>query len=405
MIILDDVNTKLQLTTSTAADCDVVVDFVDVVAGTSSEMKSQETAITTATTTDILAVPGASTQRRVHCIRVKNKDTIAQTVLIVKDVSATDYQLTPTVTVAAGELMMIGLDGEISTYDASGRKKTFTTQNATTTGYASIYTKSGATSEAAGNFYCFGHVAGNPGIWALGSALPGTPGLNGRTTDGTATADFGCVPYKNATVGSNYLSDFKCAANVLGVYQLVDFLWVNSNISGTTTTNQAITSGAMPARDLDGSVNGRGCGIALYFYTAAGTNAGAISTSTVSYTNTAGTAGRTATLTATTGFQIPTTPALGTWVPFSLAAGDTGVKSIEGITLATSLGVVACAHLVVYRPLATSASSAIYNVGSTYGFEQNPGVRLYDGTCAHIVQWASATTATNVMSLTSIMER
>lgn len=407
MIVLLTNLSELRMTTTSAEPVDAVVHYQDRVGSGLVEGPARAT-VSAATTTTILTVGTAQendVQRVVRNIAVRNRGAALQTVTLLVTHDAVDYLFTPAISLEAGESLMVDEEGRINVYDVDGVQvvaavATSGGASSAIAGYVSCYTKTGGTSEAAGVNYCFGHVAGNPGAWDIG-----TPGLNGRAPDGTAIADFGCFHYKNATTGANYLTDFKCSASVLGTYILNDFVWVNSGISGTTTSDQAISSVAFAARDLDGSANGRGYGIALYFYTAAGSNAGLISGSTVDYTNSEGTSGRTATLIALTGRQIPVTPARGTWIPFNLQDGDVGVKSIEGIVLATSLGVANCAHLVVYRQLAIAGPSAIYNVGASFGFEQAPGVRLYDGTCAHIVQWATATTATVVVAAASIMER
>lgn len=125
--------------------------------------------------------------------------------------------------------------------------------------------------------------------------------------------------------------------------------------------------------------------------TTANTNAAAISNSTVSYTNSDGTSGRTATLTAIAGSQIPVTPVIGTIVWFNLQAGDKGVRSIQSITLATSLGGGAVS-LMICRDLANIGTSLV-NVQFTRKLSE-PGVRLYNGTCMLHCILASAVTAT-----------
>ena len=57
---------------------------------------SQETAITTATTTTILSAPGAATtEKRVKAgmLSIRNKGTADNTITIIVDVSATDYEV------------------------------------------------------------------------------------------------------------------------------------------------------------------------------------------------------------------------------------------------------------------------------------------------------------------------
>ncbi len=101
----------LELTTSTTAPIDVSVSYVDITTTTFAPSTS-ETKITTATTTAILVAPSASTQRQIKLITIINRDASASnTVLVKKDISATEYNLTNTVTLLAGESMQY-VDGQ-----------------------------------------------------------------------------------------------------------------------------------------------------------------------------------------------------------------------------------------------------------------------------------------------------
>jgi hypothetical protein len=101
---------KLQLVTGSAATVDVVCSYMDgtaaaplVVQGDTSG--TQLTAITTATTTDILGTPAASELRRVLFMTVRNKHATTSTdVTVVLDRSGTDYELYK-VALAPGETL------------------------------------------------------------------------------------------------------------------------------------------------------------------------------------------------------------------------------------------------------------------------------------------------------------
>ncbi len=179
-------------------------------------------------------------------------------------------------------------------------------------------------------------------------------------------------------------------ASVNHSHLFFDVLWVNSGIVVTTTTAQAISMPTLPARDVNGTTNGEGCMIGLMF-TAAATNAAVISNTTVTYTNSDGTGSRTATLSAIVGSQIPATPVVGTMIWFNLQAGDKGVRSIQSITLGTSL-VTGSVSLFIARDLANTGTSLV-NVQFTRRLS-DPGVRLYNGTCMLHCILASAATAT-----------
>lgn len=98
---------KLQLTTSAAADIDVVASYVDStgVSGSNVTPGNDPTNIATATTTDIVAAPAASTFRMVKWLNVRNKHaTLSCDVTVILDVSTADYPLHKT-TLAPGEVL------------------------------------------------------------------------------------------------------------------------------------------------------------------------------------------------------------------------------------------------------------------------------------------------------------
>lgn len=96
MINLDATTDKLQLVTSAAVTIDVHCSYIDAVSTTlvPSGGGSQNTAITTATTTDILAAPGASTLRNLKTLTARNKHaTSSCDVTLVYDQNGTDFEL------------------------------------------------------------------------------------------------------------------------------------------------------------------------------------------------------------------------------------------------------------------------------------------------------------------------
>jgi len=258
------------------------------------------------------------------------------------------------------------------------------------------FMKAATASKGTGYWYCTSKDAGMPGAWT-----PGTPGINGRVTDGTQSADYGCIPIANPSVGTNYLTALEMASSVTHTNDFFDCLWVNSGIVVTTTTAQAIVTPTLPARDVNGTTSGEGCSIALLF-TAASTNGATISNTTVSYTNSKGVSGRTATLAPINSSQIPGSPPVGTIIWFNLQAGDTGVQSIQNITLGTSL-VTGSVSLMICRDISI-VGTPIANV-STPKQIGAPGIRLYNGTCMLHNILAATTTATFFTGSLAVMEK
>jgi hypothetical protein len=298
-------------------------------------------------------------------------------------------------TLLPGENMIFGEEGRWVHRDANGAEYPPAGKGAYD-GYTIPFMKSSTAADAVGFWYCTSKDTGFPGAWA-----PGTPGLNGRVTDGTAAPDAGCVPIKNPAVGANYLTELMMSNSTSHYNLFFDVLWVNSGLVVTTTTAQAITTPTLPARDVNGTTNGEGCMIGMLF-TAAATNAAVIQNSTVSYTNSDGVAGHTAVLTALAGGYIPATPTVGTLVWFSLQAGDKGVRSIESVTLGTSL-VTGSISMIIARDCA-SIGTTIINIPATRTLS-SPGVRLYNSTCMLHCILASATTITFFNGELTIQEK
>ena len=242
------------------------------------------------------------------------------------------------------------------------------------------FIKVGATMENAGVFHSLFYTSGQPGA----AAAP-TPGLAGTAL----TTYAGQIPWTNPTGGNeSRLMRLSAAANVVGTLVLVDRLWHNSGLVVTTTTAQTVNSVAWPARDENGSTNGNDIMVGIEVSTAT-TNASAVTNTTMSYTNEAGTAGRTATMSF-----FNATAVAGTFVPFQLQAGDGGIRSVQSVTLGTSYG-AGTIHLVAYRVLAQVPIMSA-NVGNFVDIISSGAVRLYDNTVPQLLWLPSATTATTV---------
>lgn len=395
MLLLTSTSDLVRLTTGTATSTiEVHTSYVDV-SGTTVTPGRTNTLITTATTTTIVGSPGASTQRNVKAIYVTNDSPGTNCTVGVEHTDGTTVIELIQFVLLPGENLGYREDGSWVHRDSAGAEYPpagLGAYNGRTIGFM----KTGTAADTAGYWYSTSKDGGFPGAWA-----PGTPGLNGRVTDGTTTADNGCVPIQNPSTGANYITELQMAASVNHSHLFFDVLWVNSGIVVTTTTAQAITTPTLPARDVDGGTSGEGCMIGM-LTTTANTNAAAIANSTVSYTNSKGVPGRTATLSAIAGSQAPITPAIGTLIWFNLAAGDTGVQSIQSVTLGTSYGAGALS-LFIARDIATIGTT-IPNV-TAQKIPNTPGIRLYNGTCMLHCILASATTATFFSGEFAIMER
>jgi len=395
MLLLTSISDLIQITTGTAASTiEVHASYVDLSGSTVTPGRTN-TRITTASTTTVVGSPAAATQRNVKGLYITNNSSGTNCDIAVTHTDGTNAVELMQFVLLPGENMTFNEEGGWRHRDKSGAEYP-SAGLGMYNGRSTPFMKTGTASDAVGYWYCTAKDAGFPGAW-----VPGTPGVNGRVTDGTVAADYGSIPISNPATGANYLTEVQMSSSVNHSHVLFDVLWVNSGLVVTTTTAQAIASPVLPARDVDGGTNGEGCSIALLFV-AASTLAAVGANLTVSYTNSKGVAGRTARLLGVVGSRVPATPVIGTLVWFNLDAGDTGVKSIQSITLGTSM-LTGTISLMITRDIATIGTNVV-NICAQRVLAQ-PGVRLFNGTCMLHCVLSSATTATFFAGEITVMER
>lgn len=392
-ITLEGSTDALEVTTSTTAAIDYAVVWTNVTATALTTPGTGVGQITTATTTTLVSAPSASNWRYIRNLILHNvSTTTSNTVAIQIDRSASNRVLW-NVTLAPDEHLRIDETGGITLYAASGIIKT--TPSATGTGASFSLLKVGATSEAVGLWYGHAKDTGFPSSW-----VPGTPGLNGDALDCSTAADAtiaGAHLLPNATT-AYYLVANNVGASVAHLYGLVDLIWYNTGLVVTTTTAQTVTPPTLPSRDTNGSNNGDGWQAAIYVTTAT-TNAGAVTNTTLSYTDSDGNAGNTATIAS-----FPATAVAGAFIPFQLAAGDRGIRNIASITLGTSY-VTGAISLVLYRPLSYVPSPLANVGGALLPLDSTANTRIYNGTCFWQNYLASATTATTTNAMWMLVDR
>ena len=380
-INLSNTTHTLELTTTVAGNIHYQVGYTDITTASVTNPTDNVGIITTATTTTILSAPASSTTRRVQYLNVYNNG-VTNVITLKKDISSVDNILIK-VTLQSGETLRI-VNDKVETLDPSGRVKLQNQSDTDIQGDSRVIFKVGTAPEAAGQYYCFAKDNGAPGAWS-----PGTPGINGRNTNGTLAADTGCISAGTPSSGANYIRDISIAASTAGMFILADVLWVNTGIAVTTTTAQTITQPTLPARDNLGTTNGYGIGAGLLVTTAT-TNAAVINNITLQYTNSNGVAGRTGTM------SYPATAVIGTFVPFQLAQGDVGIRSIQSITLGTTL-TAGAVSLICFNFLVT-APVPLANVGSL-AFQRKLDLKLNNEHCLLPFWLASSTIATNLTGI------
>lgn len=178
----------------------------------------------------------------------------------------------------------------------------------------------------------------------LGGSAPSTAAACDRTVSGALGQQNG---------GASQL--FACSAELAafhssgayvepsGCVVLADRLSHQGGLSGTSTSTQTTN---LPTAALTRYTDGAGVWAAIELYTSVGSTTANV---TASYTNQAGTAGRTATATmssSTYASRFAQQMAL-----LSLASGDTGVRSVESVTLSANTGTVGNFGVTLFKPL------------------------------------------------------
>lgn len=252
---------------------------------------------------------------------------------------------------------------------------------------AFTYNKSAlASGFAAGSLISHMRTAGNPGAATLGS-----PGVNGANV--TQATLGGAFPLTNPAGGSlTYLTNANASLGaVLQGLIVFDLLWYNTGLNVTTTTEQTFTTPTLPSRCVPSSgstPDTAGGGLEAWLYITSQVGASTHSTTTFRYTNTTPTGSRSAGLL----YTLPASAATEVIMPFALQAGDTGIKSIEGVTLGTSYTSGSISILIVrriaeiYLPTASNGQQLDF---ATLGLPQ-----IYDSSALYCCAMATASGAT-----------
>lgn len=248
------------------------------------------------------------------------------------------------------------------------------------------FTKAVTATLVAGRPASLWSLAGNPGAGSYDSTL------NGVVLSSTSALVAGQLPHYNPASGNSYLHYLEAQATQAGRLLLLDRLWHNGGFTITSTTAQTITSPTWPARcptsGTDDTPATTGLGVFLAVEVSAATGAGT-PTITVSYTNQAGTSGRTGTNIIGT----VATSAIGATYFIGLQAGDTGVRSVQSLTLSATWtsGTI---NLVAYRRIASVPVGAL--IPGAIGPTTGAGQLIYDGAVPWLVFVPNTTTASVV---------
>lgn len=242
-------------------------------------------------------------------------------------------------------------------------------------------------------------IAGRPySLWMLdGAPAAGAAPTSWANPDNTTQG--GLLQTDPGGGRTKWLMQFVATGLVAGTLILYDRLGANGNLSGTTTTAQTFTGTLTRYNSTDAAGN-------FMFYEIYGNTTsilGATATTvTVSYTNQAGTSGRTspAVVIGGTGFREGNQAR---FIP--LQAGDTGVRSVENADLVATTGTAGAWGITVGRCLATAVVDQA-GVGGWRDFITGlPGIpEIKTDACLALLWIPSVTTAPEVQGMFSAVE-
>ena len=216
-------------------------------------------------------------------------------------------------------------------------------------------------------------VALNPSTLLDLAGMPGAGSLSiGNTANGLvptdATAGF---PALDAFGGGNtgYIAALSFDGTVLGRYGLKDRLFHSGShaLTPTGSTNLS-TQPSFLGRCPDGA--GGGTEIWLEINTAVAASAVTVA---VSYTNSAGTTGR------TTGASVALTSYITRrLIRMPFQAGDVGVSKIEGYTIGGTAAATGSFNIIVARPLIEGMRIPVAGGGDKWSWDKTGLVQIYD---------------------------
>lgn len=206
----------------------------------------------------------------------------------------------------------------------------------------------------------------------------------------TRTASGALPEFQNGGAAALRMTRAELARQRGGLLVLCDRLSHQGGLSGIVTTAQTTN---LPTAALPRYTTGAGVLMALEIYTLIGTTA---TTVTVSYTNQAGTAGRTSLPIAFGGTNNREAQRL---LHVPLQQGDTGVRSVESVTVLATTGTAGAFGVTLYKPLV-----ALPIVEHMYPHAHDPLLTLHgqlpelvDDSCLFWIT-TSATTSSGVLN-------
>jgi hypothetical protein len=237
-------------------------------------------------------------------------------------------------------------------------------------------------------------IAGRPAsLWRYDGQPAGAP--IPTTVEAPTNASVGALPFTSPTGGRQAWQLQGWATGLVpGTLVLYDRLLHIGGLNGTVTTAQTV----------GGTLTRNTGGVGNMMWAEIYTNIGATArTLTASYTNQAGTSGRTsiATPIGATGFLEATRVLL-----MPLASGDTGVQAVASVTLSATTGTAGNFGVTVAKPLAYIGVGGAGAPGWRDFITGLPGIpELPVGCCPALLWFPSTTTAPEIFGGINSVEK
>jgi hypothetical protein len=249
-LILSSTSDKIQLVTGQAVTAiDVHADWIDNASGTITPGRTNTASITTATTTDVVASPGASTQRNVKALYIRNRDGSLSCDVTVKHTDGTNNLELVKATVGAGEtLEFTEATGFFKpTFTGATYKNAFLTTPTSISAATYADVGEATLSLEAGTWEVHGQIFGSAVNLAFLMNCAITDGANNVQSEGsqfvpasgTASVNaWGCVSLRAVVIPTS-TTTYKLRA-ARGLTTLTN-TWTAQDGSGTNVTNNAST--------------------------------------------------------------------------------------------------------------------------------------------------------------------
>lgn len=197
-------------------------------------------------------------------------------------------------------------------------------------------------------------------------------------------------------VGNLVMADFKMLTGINsggGVLILVDRLSHQGGLDGTVITTQTTN---LPTAALTRYTSGVGVFAAIEIYTSVGVTG---TTLTVSYTNQSGTAGQ---ISPATVFGATNNREGSRFIPIPLALGDTGIRSVENVTVLASTTTAGNFGITLYKPLYVIPLKCDFTPSHFNSLIQgaNQACPILSGACLH---WIGITGSNTFAQMQGIM--